>query len=120
MRILRMEGGDDTPQVHLNQDKQIFEISGRSLPEDVVSFYAPIIAWVTDYSKSPNAATEFSFKLDYFNTASSKIILDLISQLKTINGSRIIWYSYEDDEEVQDAGREFSEQVDIPFEFRTM
>jgi len=44
----------------------------------------------------------------------------MLQALKTIPGIRIVWYYYEDDEEISDAGREFAEQVDIPFEFKTM
>lgn len=119
MEKLRIEGTDDTPAIYLDQQNGIFEISGRSLPEDTVSCYAPVFDWINAYSKNPNATTDFTFKLDYFNTSSSKIILDIIGLLKGITGARIVWYAQEDDEEVQAAGEEFSEQVDIPFDFRT-
>lgn len=119
MKNLQIEGTDDTPTVRLDKKNKIFEISGRSLPEDAVAFYTPVFDWIDQYAAEPYPTTDFVFKLDYFNTASSKIILDLLQSLKDINGIRIIWYSYEDDEEVRDAGKEFSEQVDIAFDFRT-
>ena len=118
MENLRIEGSDDTPVVVLDKGKAIFEISGRSLPEDVLQFYEPVINWIKLYSKDANPTTSFSFKLDYFNTASSKVLLDLLNRLKDIKGISIVWYYYEDDEEILDAGKEFSEQVDAPFEFR--
>ena len=118
MESLKIEGSDDTPAVLLDKNKGIFEISGRSLPEDTVTFYQPVIDWVGEYSRQPNSRTDFAFKLDYFNTASSKVILDFIASLKTIKGIKIIWYYREDDEEILDAGKEFSEQVDVPFEFK--
>ena len=118
MENLRIEGSDDTPVVVLDKEKAIFEISGRSLPEDVLQFYDPVINWIKQYSQDPNPTTAFSFKLDYFNTASSKVLLDLLNRLKDIKGIGIVWYYYEDDEEILDAGKEFSEQVDAPFEFR--
>lgn len=118
MEILTMESSDDTPQVILNKDKNIFEISGRCLPEDAVSFFNPIMDWIKRYAQTPNPTTAFHIKLDYFNTASSKLLLDLLTALKPIPAICVIWHSYPDDEEVQEAGAEFSEQVDIPFEFR--
>lgn len=118
MNVLKIDAGDDTPAVYLDKSNGIFEISGRSLPEDTVSFYAPVFDWIKTYAHAPNPSTDFTFKLDYFNTSSSKIILDMISLLREIAGARIVWYSREDDEEVYDAGEEFSEQVSIPFEFR--
>jgi hypothetical protein len=119
MERLKIEGSDDTPAVLLDKAKGVFEISGRSLPEDTVTFYKPVVDWISQYAQQPNAKTDFAFKLDYFNTASSKVILDFIASLKTIQGVRVIWYYREDDEEIHDAGEEFAEQVDVPFEFKT-
>jgi hypothetical protein len=118
MERLKIEGSDDTPAVLLDKASGIFEISGRSLPEDTVTFYKPVIEWIGLYAQQPNAKTDFAFKLDYFNTASSKVILDFIASLKTIRGLRVIWYYREDDEEILDAGEEFAEQVEVPFEFK--
>ena len=119
MEILNLEGAEDTPKIILDKKNGIFEISGRSLPEDSAEFYRPVLEWIADYGKSPNASTEFVFKLEYFNTASSKLILDVLSALEDIKDMRIIWYFHEDDEDMEEAGQEFSELVEIPFEFKT-
>lgn len=119
MDILRLEGSDDTPTVVLDKAGKVFEITGRSLPEDTVSFYEPVVKWIAAYSEEANPSTDFTFKLDYFNTASSKVILDMLKQLKEIKGMKILWYYEEDDEEILEAGKEYSEQVDVLFEFKT-
>ncbi len=119
MEILNLEGTEDTPKILLDKNNGIFEISGRSLPEDSTEFYNPILEWLDTYSKSPNANTDFDFKLEYFNTASSKLILDVLSKLEEIPGIKVNWYFHEDDEDMEEAGEEFSELVDIEFEFKT-
>jgi len=119
MEILNLEGTEDTPKIMLDKENGIFEISGRSLPEDSAEFYAPILDWIEQYGKDPNPQTNFVFKLEYFNTASSKLILDLLSALEDIDGMSIAWYFHEDDEDMEEAGEEFSELVEIPFEFKT-
>ena len=119
MEILNLEGAEDTPKIILDKKNGIFEISGRSLPEDSAEFYRPVLEWIEAYSREPNASTEFVFKLEYFNTASSKLILDVLSALEDIKGMRITWYFNEDDEDMEEAGEEFSELVEIPFEFKT-
>ena len=43
MDVINIQGTDDTPSVVLDKDKGHFEISGRSLPEDVNMFYEPIL-----------------------------------------------------------------------------
>jgi len=119
MEILNLKGTEDTPTILLDNKNGIFEISGRSLPEDSAEFYRPVIEWINGYAKEAAAATEFVFKLEYFNTASSKLILDVLSALEDIKGMKIIWYFHDDDEDMEEAGQEFSELVEIPFEFKT-
>jgi hypothetical protein len=119
MEILNLEGTEDTPKIILDKKNGIFEISGRSLPEDSAEFYRPVLDWINKYGSDSNSSTEFVFKLEYFNTASSKLILDVLSALEDIKGMKIVWYFHEDDEDMEEAGQEFSELVEIPFEFRT-
>ncbi|MBS4014097.1 MAG: DUF1987 domain-containing protein [Bacteroidetes bacterium] len=120
MDVIKIKGSDDTPNVILDAENNIIEFSGRSLPEDVVTFYAPVIQWIEEYAKSPNLKTTVIFRLEYFNTASSKILLDILLKFEDImkEGHEILihWYYQEDDEDMQEAGEEYSEIVDIPFE----
>lgn len=120
MEVIKIKGTDDTPNVILDKDSGIFEISGRSLPEDVSSFYEPILNWLDDYEEQANEETVFAFKLVYFNTASSKLILDILMKLEEMheNGKKILikWYFPEDDEDMEEAGEEYADIVDVPFE----
>lgn len=120
MNTIKIMGTDDTPTVILDADNEIFEISGRSLPEDVTAFYEPLVNWLEEYSSSPNAKTVFTFKLVYFNTASSKLLLDILMKLEQMHedGKDVLirWYYPEDDEDMQEAGEEYAEIVDVPFE----
>jgi hypothetical protein len=45
--------------------------------------------------------------------------LDVLSKLEEIPGIKVNWYFHEDDEDMEEAGEEFSELVDIEFEFKT-
>jgi hypothetical protein len=119
MDVLNIEGADDTPKIVFDKKNGIFQISGRSLPEDSVDFYAPVLKWIAEYAKDPNPSTEFIFKLEYANTASSKLIQDVIFALDKVKGMKILWCSQEDDEDMEEAGKEFAELVDVPFEFKT-
>lgn len=120
METIKIQGTDDTPSVTLDASHELFEISGRSLPEDVTSFYQPILDWLEEYSSSPCSVTTFTFKLVYFNTASSKLLLDILLKLEEIQegGHEVLvrWYYPDDDEDMKEAGVEYSEIVDIPFE----
>ncbi|MCS7004298.1 MAG: DUF1987 domain-containing protein [Cytophagales bacterium] len=119
MNVLSLEGTEDTPRIILDKANNIFEISGRSLPEDSAEFFQPVLDWLDEYQKQANPETNFVFKLEYFNTASSKLILDILSKLEDIKGCSVTWYFHEDDEDMEEAGEEFSELVDVPFTFKT-
>lgn len=116
MEIINLEGTEDTPKIILDKTNKIFEISGRSLPEDSAQFYQQVLDWLTEYGKDPLTETIFDFKLEYFNTASSKLILDVLTALEDIKNTKIKWYYYEDDEDMEEAGEEFSELVELEFE----
>jgi len=119
MNVLCLEGTEDTPKIILDKANAIFEISGRSLPEDSAEFYKPVLEWLDEYERDVNPTTNFTFKLEYFNTASSKLILDILSKLEDINGTTVTWYFHEDDEDMQEAGQEFADLVEVPFDLKT-
>jgi hypothetical protein len=123
METLRIEATDDSPQVLLDQEDNQFEISGKSLPEDVVDFYRPVMDWIGSYKKKPNARTEFNLKMIYFNTASSKQIMDILMILEEMveEGHEVVirWHSKQSDEDMQEAGKEYEEMLELPFEHLT-
>ncbi|MEH0154594.1 DUF1987 domain-containing protein [Limibacter armeniacum] len=119
MKVLNLEGTEDTPKIILDKENGVFEISGRSLPEDSAEFFNPVLEWLEEYKDSANGETVFNFKLEYFNTASSKLILDILSKLEAVEGTKVVWYFHEDDEDMEEAGEEFSDLVEVPFEFET-
>ncbi|MCK5135664.1 MAG: DUF1987 domain-containing protein [Bacteroidales bacterium] len=119
METLKIEPTDDSPFVVLDPENNRFEISGKSLPEDVVVFYQPVLDWLTAYKKEPNTKTEFTIKLIYFNTASSKLILDILMIFEEMveEGHNVLikWLSMQSDEDMQEAGKEYEEMIDVPF-----
>lgn len=121
MDPINIEPQKDTPKVTLDKENNIFELSGKSLPENVVEFYKPVLEWLDTYSNSPNPKTKFEMKFLYFNTASSKLILDILFKLADMheNGTEVLvsWYYKENNEEMKEAGEEYADIVEIPFEF---
>lgn len=120
MEVIKIVGTDDTPSVTLDVANEIFEISGRSLPEDVAAFYEPILDWIERYSEEASGKTIFNFKLVYFNTASSKMLLDILLKLEEMyeSGKDVLvrWHFPEDDEDMEEAGEEYADIVEVPFE----
>ncbi len=120
METINIASTEDTPNVVLDRENRVFEISGRSLPEDVVLFYKPIMDWFDELMDNPITTMELSIKLEYFNTASSKLLLDIFLKLEDIKDSgsdiKVIWHYPESDTDMQEAGEEYSEIVEVPFD----
>jgi hypothetical protein len=123
MEAIILKGTYDTPDVILNAEEGVFEISGRSYPEDTAEFYIPILEWINNYVNNPNSETKFTFKLDYFNSSSYKPFLDILVKLGKLNNNghsvTILWYYKDGDWDIKEAGEEFSEIVDVPFTYDT-
>lgn len=120
MEILRVEGSSKTPHVNFDSEKGLIEIKGRSIPENSIEFYKPLIEWLDEYSNQAKEHTNVNIQLEYFNTSSSKCILDLFKKLESINdkskGSvNINWYYEEDDEDMLEAGEDYEAIINIPF-----
>jgi hypothetical protein len=120
MEPIIMEGTPKTPSVRFDAEKGVIEIKGRSIPENSVEFYKPLVDWLEQYSQVPAGKTEVNIQLEYFNTSSSKCILDVFKKLEAIHKARnevlIKWYYEEDDEDMREAGEDYESIIRIPFE----
>ena len=121
MRALQIKEDDSTPKVIMDKENNIFEISGISLPEDVISFYEPVLNWINDYLKEANLSTEISINLSYFNTSSSKVILEILSLFDNLAERGLMvsasWYYLEMDDDMLATGKEFQSMLKMPFNF---
>ena len=117
MEDLKQEGSAKTPEVEFNASGELL-LKGRSIPENSIEFYKPLIEWIDSYSESPNSSTVLNVQLEYFNTSSSKCILDVFKKLESVTGSEVSvkWYYEEDDEDMLEAGEDYEAIIDLPFE----
>jgi hypothetical protein len=119
MNSILIEGTPKTPTVKFDADTGVIEIKGRSIPENSIEFYKPLIDWLEDYSTVPQKLTQVNIQLEYFNTSSSKCILDVFKKLENVykgkNEVIINWYYEEDDEDMLEAGEDYQSILKIPF-----
>ena len=120
MEPIIIEGTPKTPTVHFDSVKGVFKLEGRSIPENSVEFYKPLVDWLDNYKENPLPKTTVEVKLEYFNTSSSKCILDVFKKLELIhkakNDVEIKWYYEEDDEDMLEAGEDYESIIRVPFE----
>ena len=119
MEPIIIEGTPKTPTVKFDKTDAVFEIKGRSIPENSVEFYKPLVDWLDNYKESPLPKTVVNIRLEYFNTSSSKCILDVFKKLEAIHKSNneveVNWYYEEDDEDMLEAGEDYESIIRVPF-----
>ena len=116
MQDIHIEGTAKTPAVSFSSASGTLEIKGRSIPENSIEFYKPLIDWIESYARQGKEATQVNIQLEYFNTSSSKCILDLFKKLESVSGEIVVqWYYEEDDEDMLEAGEDYEAIINIPF-----
>jgi hypothetical protein len=117
---IRLEKTKVTPAVTMLAAQGLIEIEGESYPENSVEFYQPIFDWLERYAEEVKNHLTVRLKLTYFNTSSSKCILDFLDIVQSVHNRsggavEVEWYYSDDDEDMLESGREFMEDLDMNF-----
>ncbi|MBF0158479.1 MAG: DUF1987 domain-containing protein [Magnetococcales bacterium] len=117
MEALSIQATRSTPAIQFDPDLKRLEIRGESYPEDVNTFYDPILSWMETFLQSVTHedTIELHLKISYFNSSSSKIFLDIFDLLnsKAVSGSpvHIYWHHHTNNEMSREYGEEFREEL---------
>jgi hypothetical protein len=115
-----VEQSPKTPLINFDASNGIFDVKGKSIPENSVLYYKPLFEWLDSYVQNPAPKTTLNIQLDYFNTSSSKCIVDLFKKLELITknskGEAVINWMYDDqDDDMLEAGEDYKSIIKIPF-----
>lgn len=116
MDNITLNGTPKTPSVRFSSEEGHLEIKGRSIPENSLDFYKPLIDWVDRFKDSAPSEVNVHIQLEYFNTSSSKCLLDLFKRLEAFkNKVTVHWYYEQDDEDMLEAGEDYEAIISVPF-----
>jgi hypothetical protein len=110
MQNIDIEATSSTPQVNFDQSGKLM-MKGRSLILNVNEFYDPLVEWI---SKLNAPVVRFTIDFDYFNSASSKQILEMLKFLDLNNNVKdfdVFWHFEKDDEDILEIGQIFEERL---------
>ncbi len=109
MENINIEGSHTNffvPTVDFNAENGVCVISGESFLEDTIEFYDPLVQWLEEYTTQIKNPITFEIKLTYFNTSTSRSILDLLNVLKDYEetGGQVTvnWHYDEDDIDMEE------------------
>lgn len=124
MEAYIVEPTKSSPRVEIDFIKRMVEIRGESYPENAVKFYEPVLAKIDELLASINTnPLQVNIELRYFNSSSSKILLDLFERLEdaTQEGAsiQVFWIYHPEDETILECGEEFQEDA-MSLDFRLL
>ena len=112
-------GTAKTPTINFDLTTGIMQITGCSIPENPIEFYKPLIEALDVYSKIAKPTTVITIRLEYFNTGSSKWLLEVFKKLETIHNAGsatlINWEYVQEDEDMLEAGKDYKDIIGVPF-----
>jgi hypothetical protein len=107
-----------TPAIEFNAAVQTLTMMGESYPENISELSTPLFQWLNHYLADPESKKlQLDIELTYFNSSSSKMLLDLFAHLETEvqeNQRDIVinWIYTEENESALEYGEEFKEDLE--------
>ncbi|MEY4659360.1 MAG: DUF1987 domain-containing protein [Crocinitomicaceae bacterium] len=111
---------EQTPHVSFLSNG-IMEINGKSIDQNSVAFWQPIISWVKAYSVHPAKKTCLNLFIDSLDTSSSSALVEVLYVLNDIlkegHMVHVHWNYEENDLDMFELGKDMEQLTQIVFEF---
>jgi len=123
MENLIIQQTKETPEINFNTNGQLL-IKGISIPENVTSFYIPLITWIIALGGNLPGSIHLVFEIEYINTSTTRVFIDLIRQVNLLKeqcpDTTITWKYLKDDEDIYDLGKDLEYSAKSTFIFETI
>ncbi|RJE74174.1 DUF1987 domain-containing protein [Reichenbachiella sp. MSK19-1] len=110
-----------TPLIFFDPARGLLELRGKSSPENAIGFYTELINGIMEFADGGTKNLVANFKLEYFNTSSSKCIFDILKKILLVeqNGNKVSinWYYETYDEDMQEAGEDYADLLGATFNY---
>lgn len=112
-----------TPSIYFDPNKGIFDMRGKSSPENPNAFYDYVLQTLDDYAELDGHRTMITnLAFQYYNTSSSKYLYMFMKKLSRINdmGKKVVvnWFFEQGDEDMKEAGEELEGFFDMNFNIK--
>ena len=117
MEPLNIASSKSTPYVYFDADAATLHIKGESYPENAAKFYEPILTWLARWLETSGQKWfQVDFELLYYNSSSSKAIMNLFDLLEEAADRdwkiTVHWRFDEENEIIRESGEEFQMDYD--------
>jgi hypothetical protein len=123
LEISRSPNKPHFPSVLFDAETGVCDIMGESYMEEAYKFYLPLINWLKAFIKEKQQKIELNIKLVYFNTSTTKCLLDIFEILRKYeeedNGEvEVTWFYDKDDPDMIDEVKDFEKEADLPINIK--
>ncbi len=117
--VFELPATGKTPRVVIDPGQGVISFSGCSVPENADSFFSPLHDRIDAYATAPTARTMVRVELSYFNSSTSKYLLDIFKQLEDLHATgatrvSMEWLHQANDLDMQEAGRDYRSLLEFP------
>lgn len=114
MNDFKVESTVKTPEICGFNDRGEISIKGKCIPEDAREFFSPFRNWLLEFTENAQDQIKVEVDLEYFNTSTSNILLDIFKHLSRVNEKKSVqikWIYEEDDLDMQEVGEDYKLMV---------
>ena len=108
-----------TPQIELIIAENKLSISGQSWPENAMITFQPLMDKLESYFAEPNKTLKIAINLDFINTCSTKMLINIFSQFQQWyeqdHKIELTWYYQTGDDDYKDNGEMLLEDASFPY-----
>jgi hypothetical protein len=119
MEKLYIAETDNTPRVDFDPETGDLWLIGESFPDLAHEFYKPILQWFQAYVASTRGPIRLKFKFTYFNTSTSKYIINFLSLAEGAAAAgraiEVEWHAPANDANIKKNGIELADGFNIMF-----
>ncbi|GEM_PF-131465 len=120
---LSLSATEKTPAVEIKPSEGFIFITGCSIPENADRFFTPVQDVVEQYAASPHVTTTVRINLNYFNSSTSKYLLDMLKRLEDLHVSGrsnvlLEWFFQEGDLDMKEAGEDYRSLIEFPVKLK--
>ncbi len=119
MQRIHLARTEKTPEVLFDMETGRLQLEGCSIHENAEGFFRPLLEQVEEYIRKPAPQTSITLTLTYFNSSSSKYILDLLKLMDEVHLSGrgkvlLEWHYDQEDLDMEEAGRDYMSLLEMP------
>ena len=117
MENIHQEGTDRHPEIDFDFSTGRFAIRGYSFPENVKSFYDPVVEPLKTYlSGLDGASVNVEFNFIYFHSSTAQVLYRLFDAMEACaekgNAVTVTWGYEAGDDGMEEAGEDFAEDFE--------